>query len=398
MWGSYAGVAPRESAPPCVATVGEPADTPRQRTKNPVRRPRARRRGAQGREGGGGAAGKADEGLAVAVRAARRARDALASRSAFRVCLASLPDSPPPAQYVTGTSVIAFTYAGGVMMAADTLAAYGSTLRYKDVTRIAKVRPSGSNARASQQCGAAQQADRSSRRARCVAALAWDTAGWDADDILASRAPLRALALTLHLSPARVLVRALCAALRARNHQVNEHTALGFSGEVSDATQILKYLDELSTSDFCDDDGATLDPSEVHSYLTRVMYNRRSKLDPLWNSLVVAGRRNGESFLGCVNLLGLAYEEDLIATGFGNHLAMPLLRAEHSKDMSYEAAKQLMERALLVCYYRDKNSINKFVLSTVTDEGVSIGEPFSVKTSWDLEAYKNPQQHATGTW
>ena len=30
-------------------------------------------------------------------------------------------------------------------------------------------------------------------------------------------------------------------------------------------------------------------PLTIHNYLTRTMYNRRTKVDPLWNSLLVAG-------------------------------------------------------------------------------------------------------------
>jgi hypothetical protein len=37
------------------------------------------------------------------------------------------------------------------------------------------------------------------------------------------------------------------------------------------------------------DDGISLGPQEVYAYLCRVMYNRRNKMDPLWNSLIVAG-------------------------------------------------------------------------------------------------------------
>lgn len=41
--------------------------------------------------------------------------------------------------YVTGTSVLAIKYKDGILMAADTLAAYGSTKRYKSTERVCKV-------------------------------------------------------------------------------------------------------------------------------------------------------------------------------------------------------------------------------------------------------------------
>lgn len=49
------------------------------------------------------------------------------------------------------------------------------------------------------------------------------------------------------------------------------------------------------------DDGNSLGPKELHSYLTRVMYNRRNKFDPLWNSLVLGGVKNGQKYLGMVS-------------------------------------------------------------------------------------------------
>lgn len=44
----------------------------------------------------------------------------------------------------------------------------------------------------------------------------------------------------------------------------------------------------------CAEDGAELDAGEVHHYLTRVMYNRRNKFNPLWNQLVIAGTKDGK--------------------------------------------------------------------------------------------------------
>lgn len=50
------------------------------------------------------------------------------------------------------------------------------------------------------------------------------------------------------------------------------------------------------------DDGNSLGPKELHNYLARVMYDRRNKFNPLWNSLVLAGIKNGEKYLGVVML------------------------------------------------------------------------------------------------
>ena len=41
-------------------------------------------------------------------------------------------------------------------------------------------------------------------------------------------------------------------------------------------------------------DGHTLSPHAIHSYITRVMYQRRNKFDPLWNYFVIAGFKDGK--------------------------------------------------------------------------------------------------------
>lgn len=191
--------------------------------------------------------------------------------------------------YVTGTSVLALKYAGGVIVAADTLGAYGSTKRYKSVERVARI---------------------------------------------------------------------------------NDSVVVAASGELSDFQYLLKLLDELTGDDFRAEDGITLGPAEVHAYLCRVMYNRRNKFDPLWNSIIVAGvepadgadaaaaesassgSAGGRSFLGLVGMIGTNYTDSHVTTGFANHLARPLFRERQRDDMSEEEAVALMHDALRVCYYR----------------------------------------------
>jgi len=204
---------------------------------------------------------------------------------------------------VTGTSVIALKYKDGVMLAADTLASYGSLARFRDQERI---------------------------------------------------------------SP------------------VGKYTLIGGSGEISDYQYLRKHLDELITGYDIVDDGSTLSPQSIHSYVTRVLYGRRNQFDPLWNVIVVAGFKDGESFLGFSDLRGSSYTDNTVATGFGNHLARPLLRSGWRPDLSREDALKLVEDCMRVLYYRDARSINRIQVATVTAAGTSISEPYELQTDWSV--------------
>lgn len=183
-----------------------------------------------------------------------------------------------------------------------------------------------------------------------------------------------------------------------RMHKVNDSVIVAASGEISDFTHMMKLVDELSTEDFCSDDGISITPKETHAYLSRVIYNRRNKFDPLWNSVIVGGFHDGLPFLGTIGMIGTNYTDAHVATGFGNHLARPIFRERHSPDMDEEAATKMLHDALKVCYYRDKQSINKFKLAKVTKDGATISEPFSLDVKWDYAHFQNPALNATGTW
>ena len=181
---------------------------------------------------------------------------------------------------------------------------------------------------------------------------------------------------------------------------IGASTVLGAGGELSDFQHLLTLAAELDADDYCAADGEARTPAALHSYLTRVLYNRRSKFDPLWNSLVVGGvQPDGAPFLGSVGMLGVAYTDAHVATGFAAHLARPLFREKWTPDLDRAGAEALMREALAVCYYRDKQSINKFQIAVVTAEGgVEIGDPFALETEWGYSAFANPSAHAVGTW
>lgn len=55
-----------------------------------------------------------------------------------------------------------------------------------------------------------------------------------------------------------------------------------------------KQLENLIIAEDYQEDGHALRAKHIYSYLSRVMYYRRSKMDPLWNVLLVAGWDDGK--------------------------------------------------------------------------------------------------------
>ncbi|KFP27589.1 hypothetical protein N325_07449, partial [Colius striatus] len=145
-------------------------------------------------------------------------------------------------------------------------------------------------------------------------------------------------------------------------------------------------------------DGHSYSPKAIHSWLTRVMYNRRSKLNPLWNSVVIGGYYGGGrgeglrllrlsfSFLGYVDMLGVAYEAPTVATGFGAHLAQPLMREvlEKKSVLTKEEARDLIERCMKILYYRDARSFNRYEIAIATEKGVEVEGPITLEANWDI--------------
>jgi 20S proteasome subunit beta 7 len=219
-----------------------------------------------------------------------------------------------------------------------------------------------------------------------------------------------------------------------RIRPVGEYTLLGAGGEYSDYQYIMQQLDRATTHDFCVDDGSTLDPSNVHSLLTRMMYERRNKGDPLWNSLLVAGVKPGKApFLGYVDSIATAYEGDFIATGYGGHLALPILRNEWKENMTEEEAFELLRKSMEVLFYRDCRTLNRkfncttsiilknyfqkpyrlfsflcanllsflgITFATVTEAGCNVREPVHLKTEWSYKLFVKPKAggDTDGSW
>ncbi|GES64530.1 proteasome component Pre4 [Aspergillus terreus] len=200
---------------------------------------------------------------------------------------------------VTGTSVIAVKFNGGVAIAADNLASYGSLARFTDVKRL------------------------------------------------------------------RVF---------------SDSAIVGFSGDVSDMQYIDRLLQSIDIRENYSSHGNMLNAKNLHTYLSKVLYKRRSEFNPLWNHLLVVGFDGDKKpFLSSADLLGTTYSAPHLATGFGAHLAIPILRRLFPEErpveqITKEEAVAALRECLKVLWYRDARSLDKYSLAIITEGGIEMHE------------------------
>jgi 20S proteasome subunit beta 7 len=160
----------------------------------------------------------------------------------------------------------------------------------------------------------------------------------------------------------------------------DEASVVGFGGDVSDMQYIDRLLDSIDIKENYSSNGNTLNAKNVHTYLSKVFYKRRSEMNPLWNQVLVAGfDGEGKPFLSSADLLGTTFTAPHLATGFGAHLAIPILRRLFPEEtpieqISKEQAIAALRECMKVLFYRDARSLDEYSLAIVTQDGVELKE------------------------
>lgn len=85
--------------------------------------------------------------------------------------------------------------------------------------------------------------------------------------------------------------------------KVNDRILFGAGGDYADFQYMESMIEAKVREEECLDDDFQMQPSGLYSWVTRVMYRKRSKMDPLWNNFIIGGvQRDGTPFLG-INLI-----------------------------------------------------------------------------------------------
>jgi 20S proteasome subunit beta 7 len=197
-------------------------------------------------------------------------------------------------------------------------------------------------------------------------------------------------------------------------------SVVGFGGDVSDMQYLDRHLNELAIDESYgqgnvgedEDDDEAIDDSaakekekeaeaatttesasstkkkhkprlnakNLHRYLSKLLYSRRSSFDPLWNHTLVAGLDDHDRpFLAAADLLGTTYSAPSLATGYGAALAQPIMRRhvpdeEAAAKLSRDEAVAVVRECMRVLFYRDARSLDVYSLAVVTAKGVELSE------------------------
>lgn len=150
-----------------------------------------------------------------------------------------------------------------------------------------------------------------------------------------------------------------------------------------------RHLTELSIDEAYQESAHTLNARSLHKYLSKLLYHRRSKFDPLWNHLLVAGLdEEGAPFLAATDLLGTTFTSPSLATGYGSMLAQPIMRKYVPDEASVanvtqQQAVDVIRECMKVLFYRDARSLDSYSLAIVTKDGITLSESEKLENqSW----------------
>ncbi|XP_030373707.1 proteasome subunit beta type-4 [Scaptodrosophila lebanonensis] len=177
-----------------------------------------------------------------------------------------------------------------------------------------------------------------------------------------------------------------------RIFKINDNIIMGGGGDFADIQSIMRSIDQKMIEDQCYADNIAMRPKALATWMTRVLYNRRSRMNPLFIDVVIGGiDENNEPYLANVDLRGRAFSDYVVSTGFARHLALPLVREKKpaDRDFTLEEASELIRQCMEVLYYRDTKNSSQYTVGVCkvkdsTSNQCDVEGPFQVDEKWSF--------------
>lgn len=185
-----------------------------------------------------------------------------------------------------------------------------------------------------------------------------------------------------------------------RQFRVNDFCVVVFSGDYADFQWLQNLIERKQLELQRGTRKQYLKPEMVHAFLTALFYQRRSKFNPIWNTILVCGMQpvqfeanNFKPYIGVVNLYGVAYTPKYVATDFGAMLLNQLLETRFKsspENLTKEQATDVLKSAMEISMYRNCKAGKSYDLTFVDRNGVHFTEPTTLTGNWDLaETFKH---------
>lgn len=172
---------------------------------------------------------------------------------------------------------------------------------------------------------------------------------------------------------------------------ISSNAAVGFTGDYADFQKATETVRETVAEDEQIDDGIVKTPAELFSLLHRSVYENRCEFTPWQCTFIVIGHANGEGFLGACDSIGTRWSDQCLATGYGGHICVPLMRRAlevAGGKLSRDQALQVLEDCMRTLFYRECRAINRFQVAEAADGKVVLHPPKMVDTNFEFQGFK----------
>lgn len=179
-----------------------------------------------------------------------------------------------------------------------------------------------------------------------------------------------------------------------KHYVLSNNTLIIVKGEFSDFQKLKRICYEEMEED------PQMGVKEWIRFIQRIMYYKRSNLQPFNLSIIVAGYDynyqggniqinsiegfTSEFVIGVVDQIGNFYTDDAVAAGMSAHISLPFTRLYSVTELNREEAIQLMEENLQTLFYRDARASSKVKILGVDKTGIWNTEEIRLPGNWEM--------------
>ena len=148
--------------------------------------------------------------------------------------------------------------------------------------------------------------------------------------------------------------------------RINEKIGFSLAGLIGDMQMLVKIM-KANANIYELDKGFPMSVKALTKFLANFLYQR--KMAPLYTQVIVGGIGDDGPELYTLDPIGSLIPDDFAAAGSSTTLAISILEAEYTPEITVEEAKALAEKAVVNSIKRDATTGDMLDVLIITEEG-----------------------------